>query len=348
MPTAGSTPCGRTSTPRRSGNDLRLRTTERTKLRRRASVLIDRGNEVGVVVASRKRKRNVSETSAFSHACLRVERFRLDYPTTPGFRSSHRAARARRWRPSRGPRAFALPSNSSETRPPRARASRSRVGGEGDARRRAADDGVDDATSTARRGATRARRSRSRRPRPSPGPRARTLPRSAARTTGTPRRTTTWTAAPSPRTRSVWTRPGALCSRTPARDVLELGVGTGLNLPGYDATRVASLTAVDISRGMLEKAEARARGRRACSWTAWKSAATSPSPTPSACRFRTRGRLRLRGGHTFSLCVFADPEAALREVRRVLKPTVWRCSSSTPSPKQCLCWARTRTSSPRR
>ena len=41
-----------------------------------------------------------------------------------------------------------------------------------------------------------------------------------------------------------------------------------MNLPGYDATRVTSLTAVDISRGMLEKAEARAdagpvRGRAA-------------------------------------------------------------------------------------
>ena len=89
------------------GNDLRLRTTERTKLRRRASVLIDRGNEVGVVSTSRNKRKRVRNFWAFSHACLRVERFRFLYPTTPGFRSSHRAARARRWRPSRGPRAFA-------------------------------------------------------------------------------------------------------------------------------------------------------------------------------------------------------------------------------------------------
>ena len=44
-------------------------------------------------------------------------------------------------------------------------------------------------------------------------------------------------------------------------DVLELGVGTGLNLPGYDIRpggAVRSLTAVDISGGMLAQAKSRA------------------------------------------------------------------------------------------
>lgn len=40
-------------------------------------------------------------------------------------------------------------------------------------------------------------------------------------------------------------------------DVLETGVGTGLNLPFYSPARVASLTAADISSGMLAQARQR-------------------------------------------------------------------------------------------
>jgi ubiquinone/menaquinone biosynthesis C-methylase UbiE len=42
-------------------------------------------------------------------------------------------------------------------------------------------------------------------------------------------------------------------------DVLETGVGTGLNLPLYSDPRVTSLTAVDISSGMLAQAHRRAQ-----------------------------------------------------------------------------------------
>src|SRR5690349_24831689 len=41
-------------------------------------------------------------------------------------------------------------------------------------------------------------------------------------------------------------------------DVLELGVGSGLNLPFYDAARVAKVTGVDISRPLLRRARPRA------------------------------------------------------------------------------------------
>ena len=100
--------------------------------------------------------------------------------------------------------------------------------------------------------------------------------------------------------------------------MLELGVGTGLNLPGYDATRVASLTAVDISRGMLEKAEARARTQGLFVDANGKSAATFAVADAERLPFPDASFDCVVD--TFSLCVFADPEAALREVRRVLKP----------------------------
>ena len=101
-------------------------------------------------------------------------------------------------------------------------------------------------------------------------------------------------------------------------DVLELGVGTGLNLPGYDATRVASLTAVDISQGMLEKAEARARTQGLFVDARGKSAVTFAVADAERLPFPDASFDCVVD--TFSLCVFADPEAALREVRRVLKP----------------------------
>ena len=40
-------------------------------------------------------------------------------------------------------------------------------------------------------------------------------------------------------------------------DVLEIGVGTGLNLGLYDPTRIKSLTLLDVSTGMLEQAQKR-------------------------------------------------------------------------------------------
>jgi ubiquinone/menaquinone biosynthesis C-methylase UbiE len=108
-------------------------------------------------------------------------------------------------------------------------------------------------------------------------------------------------------------------------DVLELGVGTGLNLPGYDAKRVTSLTAVDISEGMLTQARKRAQGLGSMTDATTKETTTA---FLSAVRFAVADAEALPFPDnsfdcvvdTFSLCVFANPEAALKEVARVLKP----------------------------
>ena len=117
-------------------------------------------------------------------------------------------------------------------------------------------------------------------------------------------------------------------------DVLELGVGTGLNLPGYDASKLSTLTAVDISRGMLAEAEKRAEtlpqfARRLGEGSGDASSAGGAGDPPSiSLSFVLADASRLPFPDasfdcvvdTFSLCVMEDPLAALREVRRVLRP----------------------------
>ena len=119
-------------------------------------------------------------------------------------------------------------------------------------------------------------------------------------------------------------------------DVLELGVGTGLNLPGYDASKLSTLTAVDISRGMLAEAEKRAEtlpqfarrlGEGGGGETS-SSAGGAGDPPSISLSFVLADASRLPFPDasfdcvvdTFSLCVMEDPLAALREVRRVLRP----------------------------
>ena len=97
----------------------------------------------------------------------------------------------------------------------------------------------------------------------------------------------------------------------PARgETLEIGFGTGLNLPFYPAN-VTQLTVLDPAEMLAE----RVRGR----------IATAPFPV-SQWRLDAQGRLPFRDDQfdtvvtTFTLCTIPDLRAALAEVRRVLHP----------------------------
>ncbi|MBK5910402.1 hypothetical protein CCR85_02715 [Rhodothalassium salexigens] len=92
--------------------------------------------------------------------------------------------------------------------------------------------------------------------------------------------------------------------------VVEVGFGTGRNLAYYAPERVERLIGIDPEPGVLAKARRRLEA------------------TPLAVEIRplSAERLPLESGTvdtvvcTFSLCTIADPQAALDEMRRVLKP----------------------------
>jgi len=91
--------------------------------------------------------------------------------------------------------------------------------------------------------------------------------------------------------------------------VLEIGVGSGLNLPFYTSA-VKHLCAVDPSPELLSMARKKA----------------DRVAFPVDLRCESAERLSLDGGTvdtivmTWALCSIPDPERALREMRRVLKP----------------------------
>jgi ubiquinone/menaquinone biosynthesis C-methylase UbiE len=93
-------------------------------------------------------------------------------------------------------------------------------------------------------------------------------------------------------------------------DVLEIGVGSGLNLAFYDASTVSKVTGLDPSAPLL----ARAAGRTA----------TAPVPVElvrgHAERLPFPDRAFDSAVITYSLCSVDDPPRALAEVRRVLRP----------------------------
>ncbi|WP_410671485.1 class I SAM-dependent methyltransferase [Amycolatopsis sp. cmx-4-68] len=93
-----------------------------------------------------------------------------------------------------------------------------------------------------------------------------------------------------------------------AGEVLEVAVGTGLNLPWYPAE--VTLTGLDLSAAMLDLARARARRLGRAITLRQGSAHELPFAEAS---FDTVVC-------TFGLCAIPDPAAAVAEMTRVLRP----------------------------
>jgi ubiquinone/menaquinone biosynthesis C-methylase UbiE len=121
-------------------------------------------------------------------------------------------------------------------------------------------------------------------------------------------------------------------------DVLEVAVGTGLNLPLYDWSRLTSLTGLDLSDGMLAKAAGRVQAAPELAQASLVTTPSSSSDSSSSSSSSSSGSVPVRlvqadvvqlpfadGSFdvvldTFSLCVFGQPQAALAEMARVLRP----------------------------
>ncbi len=92
--------------------------------------------------------------------------------------------------------------------------------------------------------------------------------------------------------------------------VLEVGIGTGLNLPFYDAARVDAIVGVEPSLKMHRLVLERSRQAGVAVELVGLSAEALPLADAS---FDTVVS-------TYTLCTIPDPVAALREMRRVLVP----------------------------
>jgi SAM-dependent methyltransferase len=95
-----------------------------------------------------------------------------------------------------------------------------------------------------------------------------------------------------------------------AGQVLELGIGLGLNLSFYDPDKVTGVTGVDPAAGLRAAALAAPRDPRL--------AVTVEDGTAEALPFEDRSFDTVVC--TFTLCSVHTPQAALAEARRVLKP----------------------------
>lgn len=120
--------------------------------------------------------------------------------------------------------------------------------------------------------------------------------------------------------------------------VLEVGVGTGLQLPYYDWPYVSSFTGLDISPGMLQLAQEKAvalAGKTPVSFVVGN-AQQLPSEDNSVrdsrlvfyvISFSTYPHLSLQFdivADTFSMCVYSNPSAVLSEMKRVVKSDTGR------------------------
>mmetsp|Transcript_18342 Transcript_18342/g.22012 ORF Transcript_18342/g.22012 Transcript_18342/m.22012 type:complete len:325 (-) Transcript_18342:154-1128(-) len=95
-------------------------------------------------------------------------------------------------------------------------------------------------------------------------------------------------------------------------NILEVGVGTGLNLPLYRSEQVKGLTGIDLSQGMLN--EAAVRGSRLPIQGSLSLVRADVEQLP----FDSDSFDSVVD--TFSLCVFPKPLEALQELARVVQP----------------------------
>lgn len=92
--------------------------------------------------------------------------------------------------------------------------------------------------------------------------------------------------------------------------VLELGFGSGLNLPFYEPANIQHLYALEPSVGMLARAKAAAQASRLPVTVLPETAEALSLPPASIDTVVV----------TFALCTIPDTQAALEGARRVLKP----------------------------
>jgi ubiquinone/menaquinone biosynthesis C-methylase UbiE len=93
-------------------------------------------------------------------------------------------------------------------------------------------------------------------------------------------------------------------------DVVEIGIGSGLNLPLYDPDKVTSLTGIDPDAAFWARAQARVK---ACAFPVnHLSLSGETLPLETACADTVIV--------TYALCTIPDPVAALKEMARILKP----------------------------
>ena len=102
----------------------------------------------------------------------------------------------------------------------------------------------------------------------------------------------------------------ALVNRLPGRDVLEVGVGTGLALPYYDADR--RITGIDLSAEMLAQAHKRVADREIANVVALHEMDAEATDFPDA-SFDVAVAM-------FVASVVPHPRALLAEMRRVVRP----------------------------
>lgn len=93
-------------------------------------------------------------------------------------------------------------------------------------------------------------------------------------------------------------------------DVVEIGIGSGLNLPHYDPSRITSVIGIDPDEHIWTRGE----GRRAAVDFPIKRIGLSGESIPLDDNSADTVVV------TYSLCTIPDPVTALKEMRRILKP----------------------------